>query len=78
MAIFSDRGSTPLTSTRISPIVTVDWWNKKQRIVYNSTILCFCLKMILYTFTAFLLSADRFYKIFRTIPDFALSLELIR
>lgn len=41
MAIFSDRGSTPLTSTRISPIVTVDWWNKKQRIVYNSTILCF-------------------------------------
>lgn len=36
-------------STRISPIVTVDWWNKKQRIVYNSTILCFCLKMILYT-----------------------------
>lgn len=37
----------------------------------------FVLKMILYTFTAFLLSADRFYKIFRTIPDFALSLELI-
>lgn len=42
MAIFSDRGSTPLISTRSSPIVTVDWWNKKQRIVYNSTILCFC------------------------------------
>lgn len=44
MAICSDRGSTPLTSTRISPIVTVDWWNKKQRIVYDSTILCFYLK----------------------------------
>ena len=29
MAIFSDRGSTPLISTRINPILEVDWWNTR-------------------------------------------------
>lgn len=39
-------GIVRVTSTRSCPIVEVDWWNKKQRIVFYSTILCFYLQTV--------------------------------